>query len=382
MRLYQDQPYLDRFESQVLRAWSEGNQHFAVLQQTLFYPSAGGQPHDTGTLDGVQVLDVFEDGKATGQVVHVLAAPLTSTKVEGVLDWPRRYRHMQRHTAQHLLSQAFLRAANWETVAVGLAGPVCTIDFAAPPNDEVLRQAEALAAWAVYAHLPIRSFWINQEQLALYPLRRPPKVSGDIRLVEIENWDLSACGGTHLRSSSEAGPIKILKAERYKNGTRIYFCAGWEALEDYRQKHSLLQRLAESFSTQPLEIEKPLAKQADELYRVKGENIELRSHLAERITQELLTQFPGLTIAAKVPAAVIAEVGAKLAEWPGVLALLAAPQGDQVRLLLAKHPSRPENLQALWQERLKPLGAKGGGKEVLNGLLPAEALVQALKGWS
>ena len=134
MRLYQLDSYATRFQARVERVWSDEKGHYAVLSQTLFYPESGGQPADRGVLRGpfgeVQVLHAYEEEKAFGDVVHVLSAPIPEgVEVEGEIDWPRRFRHMQRHTAQHLLSQALLRAGGYHTVAVSLDSPVCTVDL-------------------------------------------------------------------------------------------------------------------------------------------------------------------------------------------------------------------------------------------------------------
>ncbi|MFZ5991516.1 MAG: alanyl-tRNA editing protein [Deinococcota bacterium] len=391
MRLYHEFPYESRFTARVLRAWSEGGKHYAVLDQTLFYPTAGGQANDTGTLNGVRVLDVREapfrgeggvDGKAKGEVVHVLEAPLPEgQEVQGELDWTRRYRHMQRHTAEHTLAQAFWRAAGWETLAVNMSGPVCTIDFSGEPDPATIQQAEALANWAVYANTPVKTFWLEDSEVGSYPLRRAPKVSGRIRIVEIEGWDRVACGGTHVARTGEAGPIKIVKYERYKGGTRVYFMAGWEALETFHQEHAILTRVAEKFSAHYLEVEKPIHNLRDEFFRLKGENHALKEELAERVMRELLAEFPEHTIFAQVPAVVIEAVGKRLAEWPNVLALLVAPGEGKARFVLTKHHSRPEDLQAIWKEVLEPLGAKGGGALVKLGVLPSGAVHAALEGF-
>jgi alanyl-tRNA synthetase len=369
MRLYQLDSYATRFQSRVVRSWSEGGRHLAVLSETLFYPESGGQPSDTGVLRGpfgeVRVLHAFEEAKATGDVVHVLFAPVPEgVEVEGEVDWPRRYRHMQRHTAQHILSQAFLRAGGFHTVAVSLDGPVCTVDFAEPPDEEVARRAEALAAFAVYANYPIRAFEVDEEDLPRYPLRRPPKARGRIRLVEIGEFDLAACGGTHLRSSAEAGPIKVLKVERYKGGSRVYFTAGWEALEDYARKHDLLQRLALRYSTQALEVEKPIARLEEEAYALKGEVQALRKALAEALLPRALEEGRLL-----VPEEVLQDLAKALLGWPKTVLLLA----ESGRFALVG----PEKERVL--ERLRALGAKGGGKEIVSGVLPRERLTEVLE---
>ena len=380
MRGYWEQPYASEFEARVVRAWSEGGKHYAVLDHTLFYPTSGGQACDTGSLGGVAVLEVLEDAKASGNVIHRLESPLSEGQsVVGQLDWNRRYRHMQRHTAEHMLGQAFLRAAGWQVVAVNMTGSVCTMDFDGEPSEAVVRQAEALANRAVYANTAVRAYFIDEAEAPAHGLRRVPKVAGSIRVVEVEGWDKVACGGLHVARTGEAGPIKITRFERYKGGTRIYFVAGWEALELFGQEHQLLTRLGERFSSSPLELEKPIENLRAEWRRVRAENAALKDELAERIMRELLAEFPSLTIAAQVPHTVLEMVGKRLAEWPGVLALLVAQAEDKARYALLKHPTRPEDLQAIWEQTLKPLGARGGGALVKLGVLPLAALPKALE---
>lgn len=392
MRLYWEQPYLSEFDSVVDRAWSEGGKHYAVTQQTLFYPTAGGQANDLGTLGGVRVLDVREDGKAKGEIVHVLEAPLEAGQaVRGVLDWGRRYRHMQRHTAEHMLGQAFLRAAGWNVVAVNMSGPVCTMDFDGEPAEEVVRQAEALANWAVYANTPVETYFIDLAEAPAHGLRRAPKVEGTIRVVDITQWDRVACGGLHVARTGEAGPVKVTRFERYKGGVRVYFVAGWEAVELFNQEHGILSRLGERFSAGIAEVERPIANLQGEWQRARAENVALRDELAERVMRELLAEFPGLTIRAQVPDAVLDQVGKRLAEWPGVLALLVAqaerpePPGgatkadQKARYVLLKHSSRREDLGQIWAEVLEPLGARGGGALVKMGVLPVGKLAEALE---
>ncbi|WP_026175084.1 alanyl-tRNA editing protein [Thermus igniterrae] len=368
MRLYQLDSYATRFQARVVRAWSDARGHYAVLSETLFYPESGGQPADTGVLRGafgeVQVLHALEEEKAFGDVVHVLSAPLPEgAEVEGEIDWPRRFRHMQRHTAQHLLSQALLRAGDYHTVAVSLDGPVCTVDLAEEVEEAKVREAEALAAFAVYADYPVEAFFVDEAELARYPLRRPPKVQGRVRLVRIGDFDLAACGGTHLKTSAQAGPIKVLKWERYKGGTRVYFTAGWEALEDYHAKHALLSRLALAFSTSPLELEKPLKKLQEEVYALKGENLALKEALVRALLPQALAE--GVLL---VPQPVLGELAKELLSWERTF-LLLSPEG---RFALVG-PNRQRVL-----ERLRALGAKGGGKEVIQGALPKERVAEAL----
>ncbi|MGC8967386.1 MAG: alanyl-tRNA editing protein [Thermus sp.] len=369
MRLYQEDSYATRFRARVQRAWSDEKGHYAVLSETLFYPESGGQPADTGVLRGafgeVRVLEAYEEEKAFGDVVHVLSAPIPEgAEVEGEIDWGRRFRHMQRHTAQHLLSQALLRAGGYHTVAVSLDSPVCTVDLEEEAEEARVREAEALANFAVYADYPVEAFFVSEEELAQYPLRRPPKVRGKVRLVRIGDFDLAACGGTHLKTSAQAGPIKVLKWERYKGGTRVYFMAGWEALEDYHAKHALLSRLALAFSTNPLELEKPIKRLQEELYALKGENQALKQALVEALLPRALEEEALL-----VPEAVLGELAKRLLAWSQRTFLLVSPEGRFALL----GPRAQEVLA-----RLKALGAKGGGREVVQGALPRERALEAL----
>ncbi|GAB5603072.1 alanine--tRNA ligase-related protein [Thermus sp. FJN-A] len=369
MRLYQLDSYATRFQARVERAWTDEKGHHAVLSQTLFYPESGGQPADTGVLRGpfgeVRVLHAYEEEKAFGDVVHVLSAPIPEgVEVEGEIDWPRRFRHMQRHTAQHLLSQALLRAGGYHTVAVSLDGPVCTVDLREEVEEEKLRQAEALANFAVYADHPVEAFFVSEEELSRYPLRRPPKVRGKVRLVRIGDFDLAACGGTHLRTSAQAGPIKVLKWERYKGGSRVSFTAGWEALEDYHAKHALLARLALAFSTNPLDLEKPVGKLQEEAYALKGENLRLKEALVEALLPRALAE--GVLL---VPGPVLGDLAKRLLAWGERTFLLLSPEGRFALL----GPGRERAL-----EKLRALGAKGGGKEVVQGALPKERVAEAL----
>lgn len=369
MRLYQLDSYATRFRAQVVRVWSDEKGHHAVLSETLFYPESGGQPADTGVLRGpfgeVRVLHAYEEEKAFGDVVHVLSAPIPEgVEVEGEIDWNRRFRHMQRHTAQHILSQALLRAGGYHTVAVSLDGPICTVDLKEEVAEAKLQEAEALANFAVYADYPVEAFWVSEEELSQYPLRRPPKVQGQVRLVRIGDFDLAACGGTHLKTSAQAGPIKVLKWERYKGGTRVHFLAGWEALEDYHAKHALLSRLALSFSTSPLELERPVRRLQEEVYALKGENLELKEALVEALLPRALEERVLL-----VPAPVLGDLAKRLLSWSEKTFLLLSLEGRFATL----GPGRQEVL-----ERLKALGAKGGGKEVVQGSLPKEKVAAAL----
>lgn len=372
-RLYYTDPYNTTFTSQVTALREAGAETWVALGETHFYPSAGGQPHDTGTLAGSPVIDVMSEGD---EVWHRLAGtpPAVGQTVSGLVDWARRYRHMQRHSAQHLLSQAFLRVNTaFETQAVSLHSATGTVDLSGNPGDEALDAAEQLVNQIAYQNLAIESFFVPEAELAHYPLRRPPKVSGTVRLVQMGDWDLSACGGTHLRSTAEALPIKILGRERIRGGLiRVSFTAGLEALADYRVKSQTVGRLVQRFSLPPTQV----------LERVEA--LELELQLSAQHVKQLLNQLATLRAAALLAAAPVrrgirlvsvtltppeAELLAPLAEaltkGPAVIALLGAAGIEQARLLFTRSPEVPLDMAALLALALPHVKGRGGGRPEL-----------------
>ena len=372
MRLEQRNSYQRDFSGEVREVVPEGELAWLVLNQSLFYPTSGGQPHDTGTLGEGRVINV-EGGD---EVRHLVQGGhfRVGQQVHGVLDWPRRYRHMQRHTGQHLVSQAFVRVdPSFETKSVSLGAPVCTVDFAGSPDNGAQVEAERLVNEVVYENLEIHASEVDEHEVGRYPLRRPPKVSGRIRLVAMGDWEISACGGTHLRRTAEAGPIKLLKSERIKSGlTRVYFVCGLEALEDYSLKHSVMRDLALTFSTQVETVpERVVALQRD-LMVAKREVNELQTKLATVLSEALSaranTGQHGRVVKYQLSdeeRALLKPLAAALTEQEDVTALLGVVQNERAQLLFARGDAVTLNMADLIKEVLPLLGGRGGGKPEL-----------------
>lgn len=274
-RLYYTDSYQTEFEAEVVSIAAvsvvdEGGSKKEVaaveLSASFFYPTSGGQAFDTGTLGEWQVVDVIADkggSDSPGRVLHVLDADwaVLSSKVtprqtlHGVIDWPRRYDHMQQHSGQHLLSHAFFTRFGYETVSVHFGALESTLDLATNAIAESEREAvERYVNEIVYAQLPIKAYFVDESEIAELPLRRPPKVSGKIRVVEIDGIDYSACGGTHCQTTGELGPIKVLRMEKSRKNTRVAFVCGWLAHADYAQKHQLLSASAQLFTTEMAQV--------------------------------------------------------------------------------------------------------------------------------
>ena len=244
-RLYYEDAYRTSFVAQVTERLTLQDQPAVRISRSAFYPTSGGQPHDTGSLNGTAVVDVQVG--ADGAVLHLLAhsLPEETTSVNGQIDWPRRYDHMQQHSGQHLLSQVFYRRLGLETVSVHFGDALNTLDLDGPPlSASQLATVETAANETVWQDRPIRAYWITETEKEKVPLRRAPTVHGKMRIVEIDKFDWSACGGTHVRRTGEIGLISLLRIEKHRGRSRVHFVCGRRALVDASQRRGLLAEAA------------------------------------------------------------------------------------------------------------------------------------------
>ena len=244
-RLYYTDAYLQEFRARVTGRAEDGRRIY--LDRTSFYPTSGGQPHDTGAIAGVPVVEVADEGE---RVVHVMAAPVQGdegVEVECRIDWDRRFDHMQQHSGQHLLSAVILASFGLPTVSFHLGQESSTIDLDVPALDAAtLLEAERRANQAVFENRPIA---VNFEDAAeARDLRKPSDRAGVLRIVSIEGLDRSACGGTHVRRSGEIGPILIRKLDKIRNTVRMEFLCGGRAVRRARADFDALARVAQMFS--------------------------------------------------------------------------------------------------------------------------------------
>ena len=195
------------------------------LDRTAFYPTSGGQPYDIGTINDVPVIDVWEDDH--GEVWHLLEHPLSDKVVIGRIDQERRLDHIQQHTGQHLLSAGFFNLCQANTIGFHLGAELSTIDLDVPELSwETAYQVEAEVNAVVWENRPVTISYVTDDKIDQVPLRKPAKVKGNIRVIWVEDYDASACGGTHARNTGEVGLVKITGIEHYKGGVRISFLCG------------------------------------------------------------------------------------------------------------------------------------------------------------
>ncbi|NLJ81013.1 MAG: alanyl-tRNA editing protein [Firmicutes bacterium] len=233
----------------------------AVLAETIFYPAGGGQPCDTGFINGQPVLDVFEE---EGVIYHRLAKKPQGEEALCILDWERRFDHMQQHSGQHLLSAICQDGYGYSTESFHLGAEYCSIDLNTPAlKQEELLEIEEKVNDLILENIPLRTYFVTGEELKNMPVRKIPDLEEQqIRIVEIEGLDYSLCSGTHAEATGQIALFKIIKAEKYKGMSRLYFLCGRRALQDYRRKQELSAGLVALLSLPENEL---LARISEEL---------------------------------------------------------------------------------------------------------------------
>ena len=280
-RLYYSDSVLTTFEARVVESGMLNGRPFVVLDESAFYPTSGGQPHDTGSLGDRRVIDVI-DREADDAVMHVLDGPLDAgMRVSATVDWPRRLDHMQQHTGQHILSASFVRLFEIPTVSFHLGAESSTIDLTGTPGPDVIARAEAEANRVVWENRPVSMRFVSAEEAARLPLRKEPVRGGTLRLIEVEDFDLSACGGTHVTRTGTMGIIAVQAWERYKGGTRVSFACGGRVLEQFRAYRDVVASAVRQLSIQPGEL-------PDAVTRLQGETREMRQQ-ARALVEQLAT---------------------------------------------------------------------------------------------
>jgi alanyl-tRNA synthetase len=278
-RLYYTDPYLRRFEAQVIG--SEGSRVY--LDRSAFYPESGGQPSDRGTIAGIAVEDVIDEENA---VAHIAAGPVPAGTVACEIDWARRFDHMQQHSGQHLLSAVLMELYEIPTLSFHLGSEVSAIDVgAATFSAEQWKRAEDRANEVVFENRPVTiAFASSREDLGL---RKPSEREGELRIISIADLDRSACGGTHVRSTAEIGPILIRGLDKIRGSVRIEFLCGLRATARARADFAALSAIARTFSAAIDEAPALVASQSQRVQEMEKAYRKLSAEAAEREGREL-----------------------------------------------------------------------------------------------
>jgi len=366
LRLYYEDSYLTEFEASVIEETEDQGQPGVILDRTAFYPLSGGQPWDTGVLDGTAVLRVIE---RDGDIVHVLEKKKGPGKVRGRIDWPRRFDHMQQHTGQHILSQAFYELLQGETRSFHLGPEISTLEIGLASISETdLKHVEKRANEIVWQDRVVKSYFVPEEKIETIPLRRPPKKHGLLRIIEVEGYDYSACGGTHCRRSAEIGLIKIISAEKIRGNVRFEFVCGGRALADYSSKNSEIKKIAGMFSASAAGVSGAVEKLAAGSKLLKKRIKELGERLVSFEAADILKEAEGGVVArvleGRTPeeARLLAVNTARLGQVCAVFGIMTETQGH---LICAGHESLKVNLLELAEYLKTLMPVKGGGGPTL-----------------
>lgn len=299
-KIYQSDSYCVEITARISGQEKRDGRFRIRLERTIFSPAGGGQPADRGTINGFPVLELASEDD---DIIHVLEQALSQGEALLRLDFPRRYDHMQQHTAQHLLSQILLRRFDAPTLSFAIGPEHASIEIGRSGfTEEEINILEEECARLIFANLPVLAF--RSDDISALHLRKPPKRQGEIRVVEIKGFDQSACGGTHLKSSAEIGLLKITRTERIRSNIRLYYAAGYRALHDYQLKHLVAQQLQRLVTLPlaeiPVQVESQL-KEKEELRRAlkKAQRRELENEVAAELAGDrslIIREFSGLDI--------------------------------------------------------------------------------------
>jgi alanyl-tRNA synthetase len=369
-RLYYSDSHLIEFDARVVDVTERVSGWAAiVLDRTAFYPTGGGQPSDTGTLNGARVVECIDDGD--NGVLHVVQGmmPSRGAVVQGRVDWSRRLDHMQQHTGQHILSQAFVNLFNAATKSFRVLETSCEIDVDLNnPATEIIERAVELANNVVWEDRAIEIRNVTSAEAAELPLRKESARDGELRLIEIEGFDLTPCGGTHAYRTGEVGIIAVRSWERAKGLTRIEFVAGTRALADYRKANRSAREVAALFSTGRDDAPHVAAQMVEE-HKELNRRIRVLEELAAEVEAEKLLADASQGVVVQVFNGRDAESLKKLAHAliakSGVVALLASRDKDTARLVFARSADALGDMSVLMREACAMLDGRGGGKPEL-----------------
>jgi alanyl-tRNA synthetase len=378
-RLYYHDCYLRRFAGLVVDRSADSKTIY--LDRTAFYPSSGGQPNDLGMLGDSPVLDVLDEDD---RIAHVLASPLTAAEATGMIDWPRRFDHMQQHSGQHLLSAMFADQCGARTVSFHLGQDASTIDLdglnLAP---ELIAAVEARANEAVFANLPIT---VSLESAAsVSDLRKPSEREGTLRVISIDALDRSACGGTHVRSTGEIGLILIRKLEKIRNSVRVEFLCGRRALRRARMDYLALARVARMFSATLEEAPAQVAALLESSKTAEKQRRKLESELARYHGRELYDSTAAdaagfRVVTRRIPQGDFEELrGLAQSFTAQPKAVFTAILEQPPSLLLAVSEDSGADAGAIVKSAVTTLGGRGGGTARLaQGSVPDRGKLDAL----
>jgi alanyl-tRNA synthetase len=377
-RLYYDDAFAQEFSAQVLSCELEGTAApenpegplpgalwRVKLDRTAFYPTSGGQPHDTGRLGDARVVDVLDEQE---EVIHVADKPIEIGAVKGSIDWNRRFDHMQQHTGQHVLSAVFHSKFSLPTVSFHLGADVCTIDVRGQePTQEILAAAMAAANDVVYADRMVNVKYGSAEELTAAGVRKTVERSGTLRAIEIETLELQPCGGTHVQRTGQIGMIFVRGVSRIRQDWRVEFSCGRRAELLAREDFATLRAVAERLNCSPQEAvsaaERVVMERDAHFKSARASMQRLAQIDARAAVHQIEIGADGLRVVAKLfaddPPEYVQAFAREVAQAENTVALVV--RSGCGHIVFSQHPSAKKDMSALLAAALKQVAGKGGG---------------------
>jgi alanyl-tRNA synthetase len=335
------------------------------LDRTAFYPTSGGQPHDTGRLGDARIIDVLDE---EGEIIHLVDQPIEIGAVQGIVDWSRRFDHMQQHTGQHVLSAVFHSKFALPTISFHLGSDVCTIDVRGrEPTQEILDDAMAAANDVVYADRMVNVKYGSAEELAAAGVRKTVERSGMLRAIEIEALELQPCGGTHVQHTGQIGMIFVRGVSRIRQDWRVEFACGRRAERLAREDLATLRAVSRRLNCSPQEAvsaaERVVAERDAHFKSARATIQKLAEIDARASVQQAAIGADGLRIVAKLfendPPEYVQAFAREVAQVENAIALVVHTESGQI--FFSQHPTAKKDMNALLAAALKRVAGKGGG---------------------
>lgn len=369
-KLYYTDAYKKDFTTKVIKQdYDKDDNLYVVLNETAFYPTGGGQPCDTGTLNGILVTNVEE---IDGEIRHFIVEQLHTEEVVGKIHWERRFDHMQQHAAQHILSAAFWDHFNIPTIGFHLGKETVTIDLETENlHAETVEKAVQIANNIVFENHPIHIEWMDLEEAKTLPLRKEPIITENIRVVIIENFDYNGCGGTHPKHTGEVGPIQVLGWERHKGGIRLTFIAGWRTLKLMGQQQQIIKDVSKQLNSSendiPAKVAQLLTSQKENEKTIQTMNEKLLYAEANELLQQPSEIHAGILISKVFTNRSMQEI-AKLSaiiteQQEHAITYFVIENEDKLQCILACGKTVPLDMNAILKDALPTIEGKGGGNK-------------------
>ena len=381
---YQD-AMMKEFTAKVVKTGTEDDRSYIVLNNTAFYPTGGGQPHDTGWINSFEIVDVE---KVDDEIRHYTYADVSNIngEVKGKLNWARRFDHMQQHTGQHILTAAFVELFDIATTSFHLGTELVTIDLnVSDITEEQLEAAENRANEIILENRPIETQWVTIDELVQYNLRKDVKVDEDIRLVIIPDYDYNGCGGTHPTSTGQVGMLKILATEKMKKQIRVHFVCGNRVRTQLAMRKHVLSDVARQLSASEEKAAEALRKFSQAAKATEKSLTETQDALLEYEARELAKQS---IVTASFENRSIQQLQ-KLARFitqqnSMAIALLVANNDDKVQFVAARGSEQTRSMKDISAAALPLINGKGGGSDALvqgggEKTVTAQNLLEAMK---